>query len=234
MSVAEPGWRASASPGRFDRQTIKPTLRREAKSSSCWKSENSANDVCGLGKPAPDRFACHFTMQTIPIRPVRFSLEDAQKAVDQWGFNCGPGALCAILDLTPDEIRPKMADFEAKGYSNPTLVYQVLKNCGARWRQTYRSDEPLGMPIVRYGLMRIQWGGPWTKPGVPIRARYRQTHWVAVRDNSAEVFDVNAMCSGGWLKEAEWALQLMPWLRRECCPKGDGTWWPTHVLEVDP
>ena len=82
--------------------------------------------------------------------------------------------------------------------------------------------------------MRIQWGGPWTKPRVPMRVRYRQTHWVALRNNNEEVFDVNATCSGGWIKTEEWEWKLVPWLIKEAVPKGDGTWWPTHVLEVLP
>lgn len=168
----------------------------------------------------------------IMIRPLRFTLDDAENA--GWCFNCGPGALCAVLNMTPAELRPLMGDFESKGYTNPTLMFDVLGRAGAKFRQTYRKDEPYGMPIVDHGLIRIQWGGPWTKPGVPMRARYRQTHWVAARNKSAEIFDINAMCAGGWLKESEWALQLVPWLCKEVVPKWDGTFWPTHAIEVEP
>jgi hypothetical protein len=164
-------------------------------------------------------------------RPVVFTLEQAQKAADEWRFNCGPGALCAVLHKTPDEIRPHMMDFESKGYTNPTLMLDVLRGLNVPFKQVYRSDEPAGFPTVRLGLIRIQWGGPWTKPGVPMQARYRQTHWVAARNGSSEIFDVNAMCVGGWLSQAEWTLQLVPWLMKECCPKGDGL-WATHAIEV--
>lgn len=163
---------------------------------------------------------------------IRFTLDDAQRASDEWRFNCGPGALCAVLGMTPDELRPHMLDFEAKGYTNPTLMTGVLDRLGVRYRQTYRRDEPYGMPRLNRGLMRVQWAGPWTKPGVPMRARYRQTHWVAMRNDGREVFDVNAVCVGGWLSFEEWSLQLVPWLIRECCPKGSGEWWPTHALEI--
>ena len=167
-------------------------------------------------------------------RPVRFSLDDANKAGETWRFNCGPGALCAVLNLTPDELRPMMGDFEQKGYTNPTLMLDVLKRAGVQYRQTYRSDEPKGFPMLKHGLVRVQWGGPWTKPGVPFAARYRQTHWVAMREDSREVFDINAMCTGGWLPFREWHDQLVPWLCKECVPKWDGNWWPTHALEVTP
>lgn len=171
-------------------------------------------------------------------RPVRFSLDDAQKAADEWSFNCAPAALCAVLNLTPNEIRPLMGDFESKCYTNPTLLFDVLKRSGAKHEHTYRSDTFVGdfpliqIPPIKHGLMRIQWGGSWTKPGVPMRVRYRKTHWVAVRRNSEQVFDVNAMCVGGWMDVLEGESKLVPWIIRECVPDGDGSWWPTHVIEV--
>ena len=165
---------------------------------------------------------------------VRFTLQDANRAGEAWNFNCGPGALCAVLKLTPDEIRPKMGDFEQKYYTNPTLMKEVLRRCGASQFLVYRADKP-GIAIpekLDNAVVRIQWSGPWTKPGVPMQARYRQTHWIAVRKNSAEVFDVNAMCVGGWVPRDGWENELAPWLIREVVPKADGGWWPTHAIEV--
>lgn len=174
------------------------------------------------------------------MKPVRFTIEDAQKASDEWQFNCGPGALCAILGLTPDELRPNLGEFEAKGYTNPTLMKETLGRCGAKWHQTYRGDSPhLMQEFAKNGLIRIQWGGPWTKVGVPMRVRYRKTHWVGCRfvegsKNVFQIFDVNAMCVGGWLSFGEWSERLVPWLLKKCVPKHDGTWWATHTLEVEP
>lgn len=173
--------------------------------------------------------------QAVSIRSdVRFTLEDARRAGDQWRFNCGPASLCAVLGMTPEEIRPHMLDFEMKGYTNPTLVFDVLNKLRVKHCQVYRSDNPLGVVNLNYGLMRVQWGGPWTGPNVPMRARYWHTHWVGVRRSAdkREVFDVNAMCVGGWLPWQEWSLQLVPWLLKQVCPKGDGRWWPTHGIEV--
>lgn len=168
--------------------------------------------------------------------PVRFTLSDAQKAGDDWGFNCGPGALCAVLDMTPDELRPKLGDFERKGYTNPTLMKETLTRCGAAQFLVHRSDKPgIGIPPkLDLALVRVQWAGPWTQPGVPWAARYRHTHWIGVRNNSSEIFDINAMCSGGWLPHDEWAYQLVPWLIGKVVPKGDGGWWPTHAIAVIP
>jgi hypothetical protein len=90
--------------------------------------------------------------------------------------------------------------------------------------------------------VRVQWGGPWTKPGVPMRVRYRQTHWVGVRERGVakfpgfrrEVFDINAMFVGGWIPYDEWAGRLVPWLIEKCVPHADGQWWPTHVWKLLP
>jgi hypothetical protein len=166
--------------------------------------------------------------------PLRFRPIEAQDASDVWGFNCGPAALCAVLHLTPAELRHHLIDFEQKGYTNPTLMGKVLRGFGVWYRQVYRSDDPrypgLRKIPLRRAVMRVQWGGPWTKPGVPMQARYRQTHWVAVRNGSAEVYDVNA---DDWLPRANWEFELVPWLIKEAVPKADGTWWPTHAYEIE-
>lgn len=48
----------------------------------------------------------------------------------------------------------------------------------------------------------------------------------------ARVFDVNALCVGGWIPFPEWANELVPWLLEQAEPKATGEWWPTHCLEV--
>ena len=164
-------------------------------------------------------------------KPARFTRDDAQAAYDAWRFNCGPGALCAVLDKTPDEIRPHLIDFEGKGYTNPTLMLDILRGLRVPFRQTYRGDGQASMYVrPALGLMRVQWAGPWTQPGVPMAARYRQTHWIGLADGHA--FDVNCMDAGGWVSWEEWSGHVAPWLIKECCPKGNGEWWPTHILEI--
>ncbi|KKK79591.1 hypothetical protein LCGC14_2831980 [marine sediment metagenome] len=162
---------------------------------------------------------------------VCFSLEDAQRACDAWGANCGPGAIAAIVGLTLDELRSHMGDFETKGYTNPTLMWSILNDLGVRWRLV----KPARIwPI--YGLARVQWEGPWTAPSVPMRARYRHTHWVGASclpDVEARVFDINCICVGGWVSDSEWTAQVVPWLLRQCEPKASGRWHLTHVVEVE-
>lgn len=175
-------------------------------------------------------------------RGVKFTIEEAQAAGDAWRFNCGPAALCAILGKKPEEIRPHLLDFEAKGYTNPSLMACILHDLGVDFRRVYEGVHPPN--IARYpdfGLVRVQWGGPWTKDGVPMRARYRHTHWIATRrigeespdGQGREVFDVNAMSIGGWLPWIEWESQLVPWLLKQVEPKGNGDWWPTHCWEIE-
>ena len=194
--------------------------------------------------------------------PARFTPEEADAAGAEWRFNCGPGALCGVLGLRPEEVRPHMGDFEQRGYTNPTLMFQALESLRAAGKLvSFRTLE--GSPVDRnrapfwppfFGLARVQWGGPWTKEGVPIRARYRKTHWVGcwssfealaaahlsgatqreAHEGARRIFDINATCAGGWIPFREWAEQLVPWLLNQCEPKADGSWWITHSIDINP
>lgn len=162
---------------------------------------------------------------------LRFTAEMAEEAYHDWGFNCGPASLCAMLDLAPDEVRPFLPGFQARGYVNPTMMQQALTLLGLDWRQTYRSDDPFWARSLPHGfgargVVRVQFGGPWTRPGVPMRVRYRHTHWAAF--DGEFVFDVN---HHGWLTRPRWAGWLLPRIIGTI-PRADGRWWPTHVVEV--
>lgn len=160
---------------------------------------------------------------------TRFSADEAERAADVWGLNCGPSALAAILCLTLDEVRPLMGDFEAKRYTNPTLMFQALDRAGVRWSKRPVKQWP------NYGLARIQWTGPWMKPGVPARVAYGHTHWVGGMRSAGAigVFDINMIANGtGWASLDNWETILVPWLLRECEPKADGGWFITHTIEI--
>lgn len=164
---------------------------------------------------------------------LAFSLADAERAHDIWGCNCGPAALAAVAGRTLDDIRPIMGDFERKRYTNPTLMFESLTRAGLTWRKV--SDRPA------YGLCRVQWEGPWTRPNVPLRARYRHTHWIGYQchpdrpddPNVAGVFDVNCMNVGGWISFRDWDCFVVPWILQNCEPRADGKWHFTHMLEVE-
>lgn len=167
---------------------------------------------------------------------LAFDVHETNACADRWSFNCGPAALCAVTGKTPEQIRPHLGDFERKGYTNPTLMIGALKSIGIKHRDLMKLYPRGVQRWPAFGLVRVQWGGPWMRDGVPMAARYRHTHWVAAAGDVIEperVFDVNAMCVGGWLPFAEWRDQLVPWLIKECEPKSDGTWSVTHSLEVE-
>ena len=159
-----------------------------------------------------------------------FTFEDAEKAYREWGANCGPGALAAIMGMTLEQVRPHIPDFDAKRYTSPTMMYAALKNIGRPWEKIVA-----GWPI--YGLVRVQWEGPWTKLGVPIAARYRYTHWVGAQtpygnSKNIGIFDINCMNNGtGWVSLNDWSSQIAPYLIAQY-PKADGKWHLTHAVEV--
>jgi hypothetical protein len=160
---------------------------------------------------------------------VRFYQAEVESAADTWGLNCGPAAVAAICNLTLDELRPHLGDFEAKRYTNPTLMWSILNSIGAKWRLVTPART-----WPAYGLARVQWEGPWTAPGVPARVSYRFSHWIGAQQGKASVgiFDVNAMNTGGWIDVNDWAGILVPWLLKQVAPKADGRWHLTHVVEV--
>src|SRR5258706_2485946 len=129
------------------------------------------------------------------IPSISWGKKEAEAASVQWGFNCGPAALCAVTGMTPEQVRPHLIDFEQKGYTNPTMMLKALESLQVPFRTAYRSDTPGPFPKVDFGLVRLQWGGPWTRPGVPPRARYRKTHWAAAQTDSHTtwMFDINSI-----------------------------------------
>ena len=46
---------------------------------------------------------------------ARFDVEEVDRAADAWNFSCGPGAVCGLLEMTPEELRPHTFDFASKG-----------------------------------------------------------------------------------------------------------------------
>ncbi len=164
-------------------------------------------------------------------RPVRFSLAEVQVAAGG-RFNCRPAALCVVADLLPEEAVARLPGFADKHYTNPSMMQAALAALGIPFQRVY---ECLGLGVARnpvypdFGLVRIQWGGPWMNPGVPVAARYWHTHWIAAHGEWR--FDLNAMSdprANGWIPRELWEQSLVPWLLRESKTKANGEWWPTH------
>lgn len=155
--------------------------------------------------------------------------DEADKAYEVWGCNCGPGAIAAIMGMSLDEVRPLMGDFEAKGYTNPTLMWQILDRIGRPWRK-------VGRKWPAHGLARLQWEGPWTEPEANPRWAYRQTHWVAsvIHSNRGHgIFDINMTNNGtGWGARELWEAEIVPLLTASI-PRASGGWHITHGVEIN-
>ncbi len=158
----------------------------------------------------------------------RFTPDDAERAWEAWGCNCGPTALAVMAGLALDDVRLHLQGFDAKRYTNPTMMFDALKSIGLPFHK-------IGARWPRYGLVRIQWEGPWTEPGVPVRARYRYTHWVAGWDADERgygVFDVNCMNNGnGWVARPEWERVIVRAITEQY-KRATGRWHVTHGIEV--
>jgi hypothetical protein len=170
-------------------------------------------------------------MRTAAAPILAFTEEDADRAYNAWRCNCGPTALAACLGLTLDAVRPHLGDFERRGYMNPTMMGNALTSLKAHWRSMGQAPTNIAewIPFPGRGVVRIQWGGPWLNPGVPIGAAYARTHWIAswTLDGGPWVFDVN----GGWRPRSSWEGEIVP-LLIEATRKADGSWFPTHRWEV--
>lgn len=110
---------------------------------------------------------------------VPWLLPDTIEAGDSWGANCGPMSLAAVLGLPSVEAaRPLVQPF--RGFMSPTAMQDALTT--AKRAYTLRSLERGAKdPWPEFGLVRIQWDGPWCGEGVNPQAAYRYTHWVGVR-----------------------------------------------------
>lgn len=171
------------------------------------------------------------------IRPplLRFSAAESRRAFDDWGSNCGPGALAGMLGYTLDELRPHLREFEAKRYTNIALMTAILRDLKVPHAIT-RPHKDGSERWPQYGLARIQWTGPWTSAAYAENSRVkdRHSHWVGVRRllNGLYIFDINAMNVGGWITYEEWSKQLVPWLLEQCEPYASGGWYVTHNVAI--
>jgi hypothetical protein len=133
-----------------------------------------------------------------------------------------------MLSLKPADVRDHIPDFARKGYTNPSMMAEALRSLGIVFRA---GDQRL----TNYGLVRIQFDGPWMKPGVPVGASYARTHWIGAMalkpapkaTDQTYVFDVNS----GWTTSGEWEHTTIPQILK--LYKGaSGKWWPTHRWEL--
>jgi hypothetical protein len=133
---------------------------------------------------------------------------DVEAAYAEWGALCGPAALAALLGRELAGVRGYFADY--RGYVNPRTMEAALVAGG--WAARKAVPGPAVRAVDLWpcrGLVFLQIVGPWDAPGVPVRAAYRHTHWVACRNGPAGlwIYDVNG---GAWSAQEDWAVQVMP------------------------
>lgn len=157
---------------------------------------------------------------------LRFDHDDAQRANDVWGCNCGPSALAAVMGMTLEEVRPFMGEFENRGYTNITNMREAIDLTGGRILRSYKGWPPVGL-----GLVRIQWGGPWIIDGRPARWAATATHWIATERTPQSllyIFDIN----GGIMSVDRWEREVAPAIMATI-KRCDGTWSISHSWGVE-
>lgn len=162
-----------------------------------------------------------------------FTQAEAAAASQAWGCNCGPAALAFALRVDPDVVRPLIPHFDSRRYTSPTMMAAALDASGRSWKRRPQPtmDAPWGRLVEdAVSLVRVQWTGPWTAPGVNPRWAYRQSHWICgwLDGGVVMVFDVN----GGIRTASSWRQEVVPPLLKACVPRADGGWLPTHCWQV--
>lgn len=142
---------------------------------------------------------------------------DVLQANAEWGCNCGPASVAALLGMTCSDVRRYFPDW--KGYTQVTIAKKALAMAGYAHRSLY----PPAFP--NRGLAILQIDGPWCNPGVPVRVAYKHMHVVAVSGDM--VYDINA---GEWITHKEWRRDIMPEI--EAAHKGATGWHVRHGIEV--
>lgn len=165
-------------------------------------------------------------MEKHNIPKLRFSLEDQQRAYDEFGANCGPGAVAGVCGYTPGEVLNVMPEFERRRSTTEIMLTAALDGLGVIWEE--RTPD-----LVSYGILRVQWHGPWLDDADPYE-KMRHSHWVGISKLSdrPQVFDINAISVGGWIDKDEWAHGLVPWLLETSEPRATGEWHMSEGYEV--
>ncbi len=173
-------------------------------------------------------------MTTTTPKPTRliepsypYDEHESYKAYQEWGCNCGPSALATMINLKPDDVRPHIKGFDEKKYTSPTMMKDAIASLGLGFVQSGVTLDPPPYPF--YGVIRIQWDGPWCRPEVPKRVAYRYTHWIGAMTfaGSLYVFDVNS----GWSRKDVWEKETVPTLTK-LYPKSNGKYFPTHIWNI--
>ena len=172
-----------------------------------------------------------------------FTQEECQSAYDDWGCNCGPTSLAFALQLKLGAVRHAIPDFDAKRYTSPSMMRQALLKLRASWSvcRTHLDGKRIDSAMFgdKIALVRIQWTGPWTKPGASPKWAYRQTHWICAWqvmqergiDGAMQIFNLVFDCNSGITTFDDWRQNTVPLLTAPN-PRADGGWYPTDVWRI--
>ncbi len=177
-------------------------------------------------------------MEIDEIMSYPFTEEEATRANDEWGANCGPNALAFILRRKLHEVRSLVPGFEQKRYTSPTMMAQALRFDGIHYVAI--PEAPVSeMCHAKPALVRVQWTGKWTEPGANPKWAYIHTHWICCWKTSTVhsqagvpvldckwVFD----CNGGVRSLSSWIKDIVPLLATGA--RRDGGWFPTHIWRL--
>jgi hypothetical protein len=157
-------------------------------------------------------------MRTAPMAPGLeasdlYAPADVAAAAAAWGATCGPAALAAILQLPVVWLRPLLGDYPVREYMHPTHMRQALTKAQVAQR-VMRSSRAIE---YAYGLLFLQFTGPWCQAGVPVDAASRHTHWVGTAwttEYGTMIYDSTAEGregqQGGWVTKREWLTRILP------------------------
>ncbi len=165
---------------------------------------------------------------------ISITHDDWTAAEEEWHPNCGPTALAVMTGLPLMVVLPHIPHYKERHYTNPTMMAAALRSLGVSFQERDDADCD-GHTLTRYGLVRIQWEGPWTAPGANPKWAYRATHWIGAADfdgfaGCTSVFDINNDGSD-WVLKPYWEEKTVPAIVRECC-RATGNWWATHRWEL--
>ena len=155
-----------------------------------------------------------------------FTQEDADRAYDEWGVNCGPSALAAIMGMTLNEVRPHMRNFERKHYTNPNLMNAALRSIRRPWRNIGANARATALRAFN-GKARGRALASRCAPAIAI-----PTGSASIKPTTG-IFDINCMNNGtGWCSLDDWVLVIVPHLTAQY-PRATGSWHITHRIEIE-
>lgn len=150
--------------------------------------------------------------------------------------NHGPAALAAMTGKQAAEAAFNLPRFNDYGLTTEVMMGLGLYQMDRRfdWRE-YQGEEMTDV-WPELGIVRIGFEGPWSLDGDKI-ATLKRSHWIATArrpDGKQEVFDVNALGSGGWVPQDEWNYDIVPKVAKKYDTSGNSNWRTLDTFNLSP